>query len=152
MSESRGKAAGINLKVVREPNDGYWSNVWMKKPFVGGYWGGRPTADWMFSQVYSEGADWNESRTGSNEEFNKLLVEARAELDLDKRREMYVEMQRICHNDGGSGDPDVHGLYPCDLEDDRPARQIASNWELDGHKNAERWWMAGLDRRSETQS
>jgi len=19
--------------------------------------------------------------------------------------------------------------------------QVASNWELDGHKNAERWWM-----------
>jgi peptide/nickel transport system substrate-binding protein len=25
-------AAGINLEVVREPNDGYWSNVWLVKP------------------------------------------------------------------------------------------------------------------------
>ena len=24
--------AGINIDIVREPTDGYWSNVWMKKP------------------------------------------------------------------------------------------------------------------------
>ncbi|WP_318011497.1 MULTISPECIES: ABC transporter substrate-binding protein [unclassified Mesorhizobium] len=28
------KKAGINLQVVREANDGYWSSVWLKKPFV----------------------------------------------------------------------------------------------------------------------
>ncbi len=27
------KAAGININVVREPNDGYYSDVWLKKPF-----------------------------------------------------------------------------------------------------------------------
>ncbi|MCB1403007.1 MAG: peptide ABC transporter substrate-binding protein, partial [Rhodobacteraceae bacterium] len=42
-------AAGITIDVIREPNDGYWSNVWMVKPFVAVYWSGRPTADWMFS-------------------------------------------------------------------------------------------------------
>ncbi|MEM7652539.1 MAG: ABC transporter substrate-binding protein [Pseudomonadota bacterium] len=36
--------AGISVEVVREPNDGYWSNVWNKKPWVASYWGGRPTA------------------------------------------------------------------------------------------------------------
>ena len=54
-------AAGINLNVVREPNDGYWSNVWMQLPFVGTYWGGRPTEDWMFATAYADGAPWNES-------------------------------------------------------------------------------------------
>jgi ABC-type transport system substrate-binding protein len=28
------KAAGIDIEVVREPNDGYWSNVWMNKAVV----------------------------------------------------------------------------------------------------------------------
>lgn len=28
----KAKAAGIAINVVREANDGYWSNVWMKKP------------------------------------------------------------------------------------------------------------------------
>ena len=36
------KVAGIDLNIVREPNDGYWSNVWNKKPFCACYWGGRP--------------------------------------------------------------------------------------------------------------
>ena len=35
--------AGININVVREPDDGYWANVWMKKPYCAVYWGGRPT-------------------------------------------------------------------------------------------------------------
>jgi peptide/nickel transport system substrate-binding protein len=26
--------AGIHVNVVRAPNDGYWTNVWLKKPFV----------------------------------------------------------------------------------------------------------------------
>ena len=27
-------AAGIEINVIREPNDGYWSAVWMKKGLV----------------------------------------------------------------------------------------------------------------------
>jgi len=74
------KAAGINIKVVREPDDGYWSNVWLKKPFCTSYWGGRPTPDLMFSSAYTPGADWNESHF-DNARFNELLVKARSELD-----------------------------------------------------------------------
>ena len=33
--------AGINLTVNRVPNDGYWSDVWLKAPFCAVYWGGR---------------------------------------------------------------------------------------------------------------
>src|SRR5262249_5582882 len=39
--------AGIDVNVVREPNDGYWSRVWTPKPFVMCFWAGRPTEDWM---------------------------------------------------------------------------------------------------------
>ena len=47
--------AGITIDVVREPNDGYWSNVWLKKPFCAVFWGGRPTEDMMFSTAYAAG-------------------------------------------------------------------------------------------------
>jgi len=134
------KAAGIDLKVVREPDDGYWSNVWLVKPWCASYWGGRPTEDWIFSQIYSKGADWNESHF-DNERFNQLLIEARGELDTAKRREMYVEMQRILNEQGGA-------VIPLFLAYTQAARDrvglpevLASNWELDGHKNAERWWF-----------
>ncbi|MCB1340959.1 MAG: twin-arginine translocation signal domain-containing protein, partial [Pseudooceanicola sp.] len=39
------KAAGIPLEIKREPNDGYWSEVWNKQPFCASYWGGRPVQD-----------------------------------------------------------------------------------------------------------
>jgi len=135
------KAAGFNIKIVREANDGYWSNVWLKKPWVGGYWGGRPTEDWMFSQVYAKGADWNETKW-ANPRFNELLLQARSELDETKRREMYVEMQRLCSDDGGAVIPMFMAYTHLISKKIGLPEQIANNWELDGHKNAERWWFA----------
>jgi peptide/nickel transport system substrate-binding protein len=95
----------------------------------------------VFSQIYSAGADWNESRW-NNELFNKILLEARAELDTSKRREMYVEMQQICHDDCGSIIPLFMAYTHAISTKIGMSDQIASNWELDGHKNGERWWFA----------
>ncbi len=134
------KAAGIDIEVVREPNDGYWSNVWLKKSWCASYWGGRPTEDWIFSQIYSSGADWNESKW-EHARFNELLVQARGELDADKRREMYVEMQRIVHEEGGSVIPVFMAYTHAATDKIQLPEQLANNWELDGHKNAERWWF-----------
>ena len=134
------KAAGITIDVVREPNDGYWSNVWLKKPWSASYWGGRPTEDWIFSQIYSSGADWNEA-FWENERFNTLLIEARSELDPAKRRELYVEMQRLVHDDGGSIIPLFMAYTHAATNNIGLPEQIANNWELDGHKNGERWWF-----------
>jgi peptide/nickel transport system substrate-binding protein len=92
--------AGITIKVVREPNDGYWSNVWMQKAWSAVYWSGRPTEDWMFSTAYAAGASWNDT-FWTHDRFNTLLVEARSELDEARRRVMYGEMQRIVRDEGG---------------------------------------------------
>ncbi|MGI9408191.1 MAG: ABC transporter substrate-binding protein [Hyphomicrobiaceae bacterium] len=135
------KAAGIAIETVREPNDGYWSNVWLKKPWCACYWGGRPTEDWIFSQIYSAGAAWNDTKW-NHERFNKLLVEARGELDTTKRRELYVEMQRIVHNEGGVMLPMFLAYTQAASAKIGLPAQMANNWELDGHKNAERWWFA----------
>jgi peptide/nickel transport system substrate-binding protein len=135
------KAAGITINLDRAPDDGYWSNVWLVKPFSGSYWGGRPTEDWIFSQIYSAGAEWNESRW-NNARFNELLVQARAELDTTKRREMYVEMQRITHDDCGSIIPLFMAYTHAASKKIALPEVIASNWELDGHKNGERWSFA----------
>ncbi|MEL6435124.1 MAG: ABC transporter substrate-binding protein, partial [Pseudomonadota bacterium] len=50
------KAAGINVNVVREPNDGYWSDVWLVKPFCMVTWGARPTPDVMYTLAYKDDA------------------------------------------------------------------------------------------------
>ena len=93
-------SAGINLDVKREPNDGYWSEVWNNKPFCTSYWGGRPTQDQMFTTAYLSSADWNDTRF-NNEQFDQLLIAARGELDTAKRTQMYADMGDIVRDEGG---------------------------------------------------
>jgi len=136
--ESAAKA-GININVVREPNDGYWSNVWLKKPWCAVFWGGRPTEDMMFSTAYAADAAWNDTYW-KNPRFNELLVAARAELDEAKRRQMYVEMQALVRDDGGVVVP----MFAADLSaatDKIGHGKLGVNWELDGFRCAERWWF-----------
>ena len=131
--------ADINIEVVREPNDGYWKNVWRKKSWCMCYWGGRPTADWMFSSVYAEGVDWNDTHW-KHDRFNKLLKEARSELDQSKRREMYIEMQRLVRDEGGVVIPILPNILEAATTKLNHG-EIATNWTLDGFRIAERWWF-----------
>ena len=135
------KKCGIDIEVVREPNDGYWDNVWLKKDWTMCFWGGRPTEDAMFSVAYANGADWNDSYW-SHKRFNELLVAARAELDDNKRRDMYVEMQTIVRDEGGV--PNMMYANYLDVNNKRVKNDgnIAINWEGDGFKATERWWFA----------
>jgi peptide/nickel transport system substrate-binding protein len=135
------KKAGISIDVVREPDDGYWSNVWLKKPFCMSGWGQRPTADIIFTLGYAAGADWNESHF-ADEKFNQLLVEAKAELDNGKRGEMYAEMQRILHNDGGTIIPFFRNWLYARSSKVAHSGVLSGNWPLDGARGAERWWFA----------
>jgi peptide/nickel transport system substrate-binding protein len=131
--------AGINIEIVQEPNDGYWTDVWLKKEWCFSFWWGRPTEDWMFSSGYAEGAHWNAGHW-KHEKFNKLLKDARAELDEKKRRDMYVEMQRIVRNEGARVIP----LFPADLlaaTTRLKFENVAANIEFDGFKLPERWWF-----------
>ena len=140
MSE-KSAAAGINLKVTREPSDGYWSNVWMKKPFVASYWGGRPTEDWMFSTAYKSGVNWNES-FWENARFDELLAAARSELDNDKRREMYVEMQGLVRDEGSTVIPMFASYVMAHTNAVATPEKVAPNWTMDGFRIAERWWFS----------
>jgi len=133
-------AAGIDLKVVREPNDGYWSDVWMEKPWTAVYWGGRPVEDQMFSTAYKCGASWNDS-FWCNERFDELLIKARAELDEAKRREMYYEMQRLVNEKGGVVIPMFASYVFALSEKVGHPDTFASNWDLDGERWMERWWF-----------
>lgn len=137
--EQHAKAAGMNLKVVREPNDGYWDNVWLKKPFVASYWGGRPTCDWMFSTAYAADAAWNDT-FWKNPRFNELLLAARSETDDAKRAAMYAEMQQLLHDDGGLVNL-VFNSYVDAHASNLAHGDLAANWPMDGMKIAERWWF-----------
>ena len=92
--------AGIPLEVKREPSDGYWSNVWNVQPFCVSYWGGRPTQDQMYSVAYASDAAWNDTRW-KRPDFDKMLLEARAELDQTRRKEIYTSMGLMMRDEGG---------------------------------------------------
>jgi len=140
LMQEQAKAAGIDINVIREPNDAYWDNVWLKKAWCMCYWGGRPSADAFLSISLAKGAAWNDTHF-ANERFNELLVAARAETDDKKRAEMYAECQQLVHDDSGQlvimfsnflgamSTKIGHGDFNGDFDDD-------------GGYCWERWWMA----------
>jgi peptide/nickel transport system substrate-binding protein len=134
------KGTGIDIEIVREAADGYWDNVWMKRPFCESNFNGRATADLTFTTVYLSTAAWNDA-FWKNAKFDQLLYAARAELDEAKRRQMYWEMQAIVRDDCGQVIPlfydfidgrsnKVEGFYP------DPAYMLC------GNRVAERAWFA----------
>lgn len=135
----KARDAGIDINVVRAPDDGYWSDVWLKKPFSAVYWNGRPTEDGAFSIAYAAGGAWNDT-FWDNERFNELLVAARSELDPDKRRAMYYEMQEILANEGGTIIP-MFASYVFAHSDKIAHDKIAANQDMDGERWGERWWF-----------
>jgi len=139
--QSSAAEAGINLKPVREPNDGYWSDVWMKKDFAAVYWSGRVVEDQMFATAYQCNASWNDS-FWCNDNFDDLLVNARSELDEGKRRQMYWEMQDIVSNQGGVVIPMFANWVFGNSTKVAHTEQMSSNWDVDGMRFIERWWFA----------
>jgi peptide/nickel transport system substrate-binding protein len=97
--------ADIKVDVKKEPADGFWDNVWLKSPFCTSYWGGRPAATQMLAVAYKGDAPWNETHW-RNEKFDKLLIDARSELNETKRKEYIFAMQALLREEGGA-------LIPC---------------------------------------
>jgi peptide/nickel transport system substrate-binding protein len=98
------KSIGVDLDVKRMPADGYWSNHWLNSAVGFGNINPRPSADILLTQFFKSDAQWNESRW-KNPKFDQLLVAARAETDLAKRKQMYADMQVMIHNEAGIGIP-----------------------------------------------
>lgn len=102
--QASARKAGIALEVRREPQDAYWSNVWMKVPFFASVWAGRPAATQQLAVAYRSTAPWNETAWSRNT-FDQLLADAKSELDDNKRKDYIWEMQRMIHEDGGAITP-----------------------------------------------
>ncbi|KMK65455.1 ABC transporter substrate-binding protein [Puniceibacterium sp. IMCC21224] len=139
--QASAKGAGININVVQEPADGYWSNVWLKKPFCASYWSGRATEDWMFASAYETGVPWNDSQW-DQPRFQELLLSARATLDTATRKDMYHEMQQILRDDGGVIIP-MFANYVEAISNKIVSPEVVGNlWQMDNARMAERWHMA----------
>ena len=139
--QASAKSAGINLNVVQEPADGYWSNVWLKKPWCACYWSGRATEDWMFSTAYESGVPWNDT-AWENARFQELLISARAELDSDKRRDQYTEMQMLMSSEGGTVVPMYANYVDAHSTKLTNSGTIGNTFQMDNSRFMERWWFS----------
>ncbi len=102
--QQAGAGIGMKFDIQRVPSDGYWSKYWLKAPIHFGNINPRPTADILFSLLYASDAPWNESQFKS-EKFDKMLIEARGQLDVAKRKAIYNEMQVMVANEAGTAIP-----------------------------------------------
>ena len=134
--------AGVTINVAREPEDGYWSNIWGKKPFFASRWSGRANEDLMLSLAYSREALGGYNATNwDNEAFNTALIAARSERDDAKRRELYYECQRILSDEGGLIAPVWADFLDAKASKVGTPEEISGDWDLDGNRCGERWWF-----------
>lgn len=92
--------AGLTVFIKQTPPEGYWSHTAMKYPIFGSHWNARPTADLMYTTMVMSTASWNETKY-MNEKLDKLIIEARGELDMARKKEIWCDLQRMIHEDGG---------------------------------------------------
>lgn len=100
------KAAGINITLDTMPNSAYW-DLWTETPVGITTWAHRPLAVMVLPLAYiadSEGVPvpWNESRW-VDEEFSELLQKAQGTLDVEARRAIMADLQRIQQERGSVG-------------------------------------------------
>ncbi len=90
--------AGIRVKRTVLPGSTFW-NDWTKYPFSSTNWNMRPLGVQVLALAYKSGEPWNESGF-SNAEFDKVLGEAMAIADVDKRRVKMKRLEEIMQEQG----------------------------------------------------
>ena len=124
-------AAGIRVTIKKESTDGYWSQVWMQKDAVATRWNERP-ADQALNEAFQSGAKWNETYY-RDEVFDQLMSDARAELDFEKRKALYVAAQKRLWENSGTLIPyhvtQLVGLS-ARVQDLDPVKNDAVRWHL----------------------
>lgn len=91
------RPANIRLQVNIMPGGTYWDR-WTTTPFGFTAWTHRPLGTQVLSLAYRSGVPWNESGY-ANPDFDDLLDKAEATVDVEERREIMAELQRILRED-----------------------------------------------------
>ncbi|PDW03920.1 ABC transporter substrate-binding protein [Candidatus Viridilinea mediisalina] len=97
------EAAGINLTLNTMPNTSYW-DIWTETPLGITPWTHRPLAVMLLPLAYTadsagDPVPWNETRW-VDDEFSELLSQAQGTLDIEARRVLMADLQRIMQERG----------------------------------------------------
>ena len=109
--------AGIDIEINMLPSPAFWDQ-WMEWPFFVSGMSGRVPATANINLALRCGSDWNSSHY-CNEALDVLLDEADATVDIEKRKELYCQIQTIMQEDSayvipfwavtfGASQSDVH--------------------------------------------
>ncbi|GHF40275.1 ABC transporter substrate-binding protein [Seohaeicola zhoushanensis] len=101
--------AGFKVKRTVLPGSTFW-NDWTKYPFSSTNWNARPLGVQIWALAYKSGEAWNEFGY-ANPEFDKLLEQALATADVEKRREIVAKGEKILQEDGVTIQPYWRSLY-----------------------------------------
>jgi peptide/nickel transport system substrate-binding protein len=88
---------GVEVDIQVIPSDVYYSdgeNSWLKCDFGITDWGSRATPVTYFNLAYLSDGPWNGSHW-QDAEFDKLTHAVDQEMDLEKRKELYHQLQQI---------------------------------------------------------
>jgi peptide/nickel transport system substrate-binding protein len=100
LAQREAQKIGLDLKIKKVPNDGYWGAVWMKTPLNVVGWNMRPTANIMLNIAFAPDAPWNDT-LWKDERMGKWLLDSRKEKDAAKRHEIYCAMQTLINEESG---------------------------------------------------
>ena len=89
--------AGIKVNIKREPEEIYWSTIWLNVPFMACNWLGR-IPDGALSVVMMSDAPWNEAHY-QNPELDALIMKARTQVDFESQKQTYLEVYNILVED-----------------------------------------------------
>jgi len=130
------REAGFKVKRTVLPGSTFWNN-WTKYPFSMTSWGMRPLGVQNLALAYRSGESWNESGY-ANPEFDKKLDEALAVPDVEKRREVMKDVERILQDSGILIQPYWRSLF---------THSVAAVKDNPAHPNLEQHFeKAWLDR------
>lgn len=92
------KEAGIRTRINVLPSAKFWE-VWTEVPFGYTSWAHRPLGFMVLALAYRTGVPWNETRY-ANPKFDEILTEAEGTLDIERRREILAELEKIMQEGG----------------------------------------------------
>jgi peptide/nickel transport system substrate-binding protein len=114
------KPAGIRIKINVMPNTQYWE-IWDKTAFGFTAWTHRPLGVMVLNLAYRSGVPWNETHY-NNPEFDTVLDQASATLDVDGRRKHMAQLETILQEDAIIAQPLWRSVF------------AASNAKVQGYK------------------
>lgn len=89
--------AGIEVNIQIDPEEIYWSTIWLNVPFMTCNWLGR-IPDGALSIVMMSDSPWNEAHY-QNPTLDALIRKARTQVDFESQKQTYLEIYDILIED-----------------------------------------------------